>query len=128
MKNLMVTNNEKFFVNDAKLDKYFHIVKVVGNLKDVVNEARDYIMNDYQLASDPMAGRRERATPHLTILLESKGSLKDNTARDILRIEKLQEIYNMNEEILKSMPESHKNDFGLIDYTLTMSVCDKICV
>lgn len=128
MKNLIVTNNIRFLSVNTAVKKYFKIIPVEGTLKKVVEVSRDYLMTDYQLAADPLAGRRERPTPYLTIIMEAKKSEKDNTARDILSVESFNVMFEENREILEQMSESHKKDFGLIDYTLTMSVCDKMCI
>ncbi len=126
MKNLIVTNNGKLRFLKSAMEKYFEIIQIDGTSKDVAEISREYLMTDYQLAADPMAGRRERPTPYLTIVLEPKNIRKDHTAGDILRVEGFCAMFDANKKILEQIPESHKKDFSLIDYTLTMSVCDKM--
>lgn len=126
MKNLIVTNNDRLLSVEAMMERYFKVVLVDGNLKEVVEISRNYLMADYQLAADPLSCRRERPTPYLTIILEPKNVQKDNTARDILSVEKFNAMFNANEKILGQIPEDHKKDFGLIDYSLTLAICDKI--
>ena len=56
---------------EEKYPNQYHEVKYIsGTIRDIAISARDEIMHGKSLAADPVAGRRERPTPYLTVLLE----------------------------------------------------------
>lgn len=111
---------------EEAVNRQFKVIYVEGTVKEVTEVSRKYLMTGYQLAADPLAGRRERPTPYLTVIMEPENAKKDHVAGDILRVEWFCAMFYDNKEKLEQMPESYKKDFQLIDYTLSQSVCDKI--
>ena len=78
---LVVTNNS--LVSDwieQKFAEHCKAIYIDGSIRDVAIYARNKIMLGIRLAADPVAGRRERPTPYLTILLDTK---TDNRKQDI---------------------------------------------
>lgn len=91
-----------------------------GSVKDVVILTRDLIMSGMRLAADPLAGRRERANPCLSVLL--KDSKQDEIPMyDILRLEQLLEIYYNNKDYIEHFSDSQYTDYAILDESLIIS-------
>lgn len=125
---LVVTNNS--LVSDwieQKFAEHCKAIYIDGSIRDVAIYARNKIMLGIRLAADPVAGRRERPTPYLTILLDTK---TDNRKQDIpfqvLQVERFIGWYYLWEEKLSSMQQEVKNDFQYIDYSLSVSVLQSV--
>lgn len=117
---LVITNN----VSVAKLceKKKFSAVQckyMDAAIREIAFLARDYLMNGYCLTADPLAGRRERPTPFLTVILEKKASENNHLAYEILRVEYFITVYCEYQSFLNSLCPQEKQDYSIIDESLT---------
>lgn len=129
MKNVIITNNNMGLLDYlSSMTSYFEVISVKGNIKDVAFTAREYLMNGYALAADPLAGRKARPTPYLTVFLKEKESDKEILGDDILRVERFVKVFYDDENFLAEMSEQMKNDFATIDYSLTKACCQQMTI
>lgn len=116
--------------NDCGLPEYIEEFKdnismklIKGNIRDVAFEAREYLMDGYSLVADPVAGRLERPTPYLTIILKENKDTKKTISYEIMRVEYFVKVYNQYGEMLDTLSSKYKKDFGEIDKSLTKGCC-----
>lgn len=124
MKFYIITNNDGDLVEHlTKAHKDVIVNLVKGNIRDVAFEAREYLMGNYSLVADPVAGRLERPTPYLTIILKENNNTASSLPYEIMRVEHFVKMYNEHGKMLNGLPEKHKNDFQEIDKSLTLGCC-----
>lgn len=119
-KYLVITNN----LSVAKLceKKKFSTVQfkyMDAAVRDIAFLARESLMNGYCLTADPLAGRLERPTPFLTVILEKKESENENLAYEILRVEYFVKVYCEYQSFFNSLCPQEKQDYSIIDESLT---------
>ncbi len=128
MKYKIITNNDGELLTYLKsISLHVETEFIDGNIRDVVFAARDTIAKGYALVADPVAGRLERPTPFLTIILKSDDSFK-TMDKDILRIEYFIDSYLSNQTVLENLTEEYKRDFRIIDTSLTKGCCLQMLV
>lgn len=118
--NIQIITNNLMLVNwtkEVQIDNKIRFIK--GSIKDVVFESRNAIMNGMTLVVDPLAGRKERANPYLSVVL--KHSLGEINSKDLLRVEKLLNIYYKNIEYLNRLNEKQHEDYATLDHSLIES-------
>lgn len=117
---LVITNNVSV-ANLCEKKKNFAIQckYVDAAIRDIAFLAREYLMNEYRLAADPLAGRRERPTPFLTVILKKKDSENEILAYEILRVEYFVKVYCEYQSFLNSLCPQEKQDYSIIDESLT---------
>ncbi|WP_130863924.1 hypothetical protein [Bacilliculturomica massiliensis] len=146
----IVTNNERTAEYAGQDRRKFVLDFTKENVCQVVFRARDLLMNGWRLTADPLAGRRERANPYLTVILEKAETQekppgeasfeKDGSERagvglvggvggdggEILRVEQLLSIFEQNRDRLDRLNERQKKDYAAIDLSLARSTLDKL--
>lgn len=120
----IITNNcmVQGLANETDPEKY-KVKYISGTIRDVALFARDEIMCGKALAADPVAGRRERPTPYLTVLLKccTNGFLEQKIGFDVLQLENFVGWYYLWDEKISKMCEAERKDFQYMDYSLTIN-------
>ena len=101
-----------------------HLVK--GNIRDVAFQARELLMGSYSLVADPVAGRLERPTPYLTIILKENKQSEVTMGDEIIRVEYFVKVYNEHKEHLEQLSDRYRRDFREIDKSLTLGCCTQM--
>lgn len=119
---LIITNNPKV-AQQCKQQKFsdFRCCFVESDIREVAFQARDCLMNGYCLTADPLAGRRERPVPYLTVIMEKCEAENSNLAYEILRVEYFINVYCEHRHFLDSLSFEEKRDYGIIDESLTVN-------
>lgn len=119
----IITNNPKLvdWLEEKQLDLQVKFIK--GTVKEVVFESRNKIVNGMVLVTDPLAGRRVRTTPYLSIIL--KQGMGQIHPEQILRVEELLDIYYKNIEYLQGLGDNQHLDYQILDQSLVASALDK---
>jgi len=96
---------------------------IEGTLKDVVIKSRNKLMNGMALVTDPLAGRRVRTTPYLSVILK-RGTGQLNP-EEILRVEELLGNYYKNTDYLQGLDNMQDRDYQILDQSLVESALNK---
>lgn len=122
MKYSVVTNNDEIIAFLKKNSKFFDYCFVEGTIKDVAFKTRDYLMDGFVLSSDPLAGRRERPTPYLTVIL-NKSTNQESKGYDIMRVEWFVDSYCSHSEFLDNIAPERKVDYRTLDTSIAKNAC-----
>ena len=132
----IVTNNSRVEEYVKQDRRAFRLDAIEGDVRDVVFCARDLLLEGWSLTADPLGGRRERANPFLTVILEKSpqashwglvgsGGLSGQSG-EILRVEQLLALFERNEERLAALTQRQRSDYAAIDASLAIGVLDKL--
>jgi len=113
---IVVTNNKLVYEDIAESTKDTEVEFIDGTVKDVVFASREKVLDRFKLAADPLAGRKARPNPYLSVVLEKRTEKYE--AYHILRLEKMLELFYKNEAAFTDMSKSLRSDFAIIDYSL----------
>lgn len=120
----IITNNcmVQGWANETDPKKY-RVKYISGTIRDVALFARDEIMRGKALAADPVAGRRERPTPYLTVLLKrcTNEYLECKMGFDVLQLENFVGWHYLWNTKISRMREAERKDFQYMDYSLTIN-------
>ena len=113
----VITNNSKSCMLKS-LDGHIELT-ITDNVEEVVSASRDYLMNGWILAADPLAGHRGRPNPYISVILrQNRGS--EYIGEDILRVEYLLYIFNM-ELKNRSYDEKVLDDYREVDFSILLN-------
>ena len=116
---IVVTNNRRLQDSSATKDNFYELRFIEGTAKDVVFYARDQVLAGMALVADPLAGRRARANPMLSVVLTS-GDGEVNSDY-IIRLEQMLDIYYKNKEQYEAMSARIQEDLEILDQSLIES-------
>ena len=119
---IVVTNNKLVYEDIAESTKDTEVEFIDGTVKDVVFASREKVLDRFKLAADPLAGRKARPNPYLSVVLEKRTEKYE--AYHILRLEKMLELFYKNEAAFTDMSKSLRSDFAIIDHSLISSLID----
>lgn len=120
MKYTLLTNNpavRELIENEAKYRLFF----VDGSVQAVISKCEAlFLQGNYKLAADPLAGRRARPFPYLTLVLQESSEPAD--ANDWNRIADYSTINSRRIEDSKDCSERLKRDYQALDCSFTKAV------
>lgn len=118
---IIITNNRLVEKSVSDLKEH-EVIFVDGSVKNVVFDARDRVLKNMELATDPLGGRKVRANPYLSVGLDVREEEFDSY--HVTRLEQMLDIYYKNKESFESMSSELKNDFAVLDQSLILTALD----
>lgn len=120
MKYTLLTNNpavRELIENETDYRLFF----VDGSVQAVISKCEAlFLQGSYKLAADPLAGRRARPFPYLTLVLQE--SSKPADADDWNRIADYSTINSRRIEESKDCSERLQRDYQVLDCSFTKAV------
>lgn len=115
----IITNNNRIlnWIEEKQFDIRVRFIN--GSVKNVVFESRNAIMYGMTLVVDPLAGRRERANPCLSVIV--KQGTGEIHSKDVVRVEQLLNIYYKNIKYLNGLNKKQYRDYEILDQSLIES-------
>lgn len=104
--NFFILTNNPHVKNVVELETSYDVCFIEGTVQQIISKCEELFLSGiYTLAADPLAGRRTRPFPYLTIILENKGVPADEydwnriTQYATLNIKRISKTVSLNSRL-----------------------------